>query len=86
MINVKSVALCVAIEQGDASGPPLLLINGIGANLELFDPLIEALDNVGECEAASLSRRASLCPHRERDAASLVYTFLRDESTSGNKG
>jgi poly(3-hydroxyalkanoate) depolymerase len=47
MINVKGVALCVAIEQGDSNGPPLLLINGIGANLELFDPFIEALDNVG---------------------------------------
>jgi poly(3-hydroxyoctanoate) depolymerase len=47
MINVKGVALYVAIEQGDGNGPPLLLINGIGANLELFDPFIEALDNVG---------------------------------------
>jgi poly(3-hydroxyoctanoate) depolymerase len=47
MINVKGVALYVAIEQGDGNGPPLLLINGLGANLELFDPFIEALDNVG---------------------------------------
>jgi poly(3-hydroxyalkanoate) depolymerase len=47
MINVKGVALYVAIEQGDGNGPPLLLINGIGANLELFDPFIKALDNVG---------------------------------------
>jgi poly(3-hydroxyalkanoate) depolymerase len=47
MINVKGVALCVAIKQGDGNGPPLLLINGIGANLEVFDPFIEALDNVG---------------------------------------
>ena len=46
MINVKGVTLYVAIEQGDGSGPPLLLINGLGANLELFDPFIEALDNV----------------------------------------
>src|SRR5438105_8372811 len=46
-INVKGMALYVAIEQGDGNGPPLLLINGIGANLELFDPFIEALDNVG---------------------------------------
>ena len=47
MINVKRVAVYVAIEKGDGSGPPLLLINGIGANLELLDPFIEALDNVG---------------------------------------
>jgi poly(3-hydroxyoctanoate) depolymerase len=46
MINVKGIALYVAIEQGDGSGPPLLLINGLGANLELFDPFIKALDNV----------------------------------------
>jgi poly(3-hydroxyoctanoate) depolymerase len=48
MINVKGEDVCVALEQGDSSGPPLLLINGIGANLELFDPFIEALNNVGE--------------------------------------
>ena len=48
MINVKGEDVCVALEQGDGSGPPLLLINGIGANLELFDPFIEALNNVGE--------------------------------------
>ena len=47
MINVKGVAVYVAIEEGDGNGPPLLLINGIGANLELLDPFIEALDNVG---------------------------------------
>jgi poly(3-hydroxyalkanoate) depolymerase len=47
MINVKGIAVYVAIEQGDGNGPPLLLINGIGANLELLDPFIEALDNVG---------------------------------------
>ena len=46
-ITVRGVGLYVAIEQGDGNGQPLLLINGIGANLELFDPFIEALDNVG---------------------------------------
>ena len=46
MLNVKGFRLYVALEQGDESLPPLLLINGIGANLELFDPFIEALDHV----------------------------------------
>lgn len=46
-INVKGTQVYVAIRRGDDSGPPLLLINGIGANLELFDPLLNALDNVG---------------------------------------
>ena len=47
MINVKGIAVHVAVEQGDDNGPPLLLINGIGANLELLDPFLEALDTVG---------------------------------------
>jgi poly(3-hydroxyoctanoate) depolymerase len=46
-INVQGTRLYVAIRPGDGSGPPLLLINGIGANLELFDPFLDALDNVG---------------------------------------
>jgi pimeloyl-ACP methyl ester carboxylesterase len=36
----------VAISRGDGNRPPLLLINGIGANLEVFDPFIAALDKV----------------------------------------
>ena len=47
MIHVNGVAVFVAIEQGDGNGAPLLLINGIGANLELLDPFIEALDKAG---------------------------------------
>jgi poly(3-hydroxyalkanoate) depolymerase len=56
MLNVKGFRIYVALEhqQGDESLPPLLLINGIGANLELFDPFIEALDNVGEQKIATL--------------------------------
>ena len=54
MINVNGVDLCVAIEQGDGNGPYLLLINGIGANLELFDPFIEVLENVGELKIGTI--------------------------------
>jgi poly(3-hydroxyoctanoate) depolymerase len=46
-INVHGTQIYVAIRPGDDSGPPLLLINGIGANLELFEPFIDALGNVG---------------------------------------
>ena len=46
MLNVKGFRIYVALERGNESLPPLLLINGIGANLEVFDPFIEALDNV----------------------------------------
>lgn len=46
-IHVNGIPLTVALRPGDNSGPPLLLINGIGANLELFDPFLDALDAVG---------------------------------------
>ena len=47
LINVMGMAISVAIQPGDDSGPPLLMINGIGANLEVFEPFLEALDKVG---------------------------------------
>ena len=46
-INVQGTDVYVAIRPGDDSGPALLLINGLGANLELFEPFLDALDNVG---------------------------------------
>ena len=46
-INIKGTRVFVAIQRGDGSRPPLLLINGIGANLEVFDPFIDALEKVG---------------------------------------
>jgi poly(3-hydroxyalkanoate) depolymerase len=46
-INVQGSHVYVAIRPGDGSGPMLLLINGLGANLELFEPFLDALDNVG---------------------------------------
>jgi poly(3-hydroxyalkanoate) depolymerase len=44
MITVMGQRLRVAIRPGDRSRPPLLLMNGIGANLELFQPFVDALD------------------------------------------
>src|SRR6266567_7494013 len=46
-IDVQGTQVYVATRPGDGSGPALLLINGIGANLELFEPFLDALDNVG---------------------------------------
>jgi poly(3-hydroxyalkanoate) depolymerase len=46
-INVNGTHIYVALRQGDRSQPPLLLINGIGANLEVLDPFVEALEKVG---------------------------------------
>jgi poly(3-hydroxyalkanoate) depolymerase len=47
-MNVQGTQVYVSIRQGDDSGPALLLINGLGANLELFEPFLDALDDVGE--------------------------------------
>lgn len=46
-IKVQGTDVYVSIRPGDGSGPPLLLINGLGANLELFDPFLDALESLG---------------------------------------
>jgi poly(3-hydroxyalkanoate) depolymerase len=42
--QVGSQVLRVGVRSGDKSRPPLLLFNGIGANIELVGPFLEALD------------------------------------------
>src|SRR5258708_39323769 len=43
-IRVLGKRLAVAVRRGDGTRTPLLLINGIGANLELLQPFVDALD------------------------------------------
>ena len=43
-LNVKGTILRVAIRPGSRREPPLLLLNGIGANLELLKPFVDKLD------------------------------------------
>jgi poly(3-hydroxyalkanoate) depolymerase len=43
MIDVGGQNLRVGVRQGSAKRPPLLMFNGIGANLELAEPFMEAL-------------------------------------------
>jgi poly(3-hydroxyalkanoate) depolymerase len=46
-INLHDVGgqlLRVGIRHGDAARPPLLMFNGIGANIELVEPFLDALD------------------------------------------
>jgi poly(3-hydroxyalkanoate) depolymerase len=43
-IDVKGQRLRIAIRPGDGTRTPLLLMNGIGANLELLQPFVDALD------------------------------------------
>ena len=43
-ITVRGQRLRVAIRKGDGTHTPLLLMNGIGVNLEMFQPFVDALD------------------------------------------
>jgi len=43
-ITVKGQRLRVAIRKGDGTRTPLLLMNGIGVNLEVLQPFVDALD------------------------------------------
>jgi poly(3-hydroxyalkanoate) depolymerase len=42
--EVEGQTLRVGIRRGEKARPPLLLFNGIGANIELVEPLLDALD------------------------------------------
>src|ERR1039458_1574522 len=44
IMQVGGTPLRVAIRPGTATGPPLLLCNGIGMRLEAFRPFVDALD------------------------------------------
>src|SRR5258708_12619488 len=44
MVAVGNMRLRVVIRPGNGKFMPLLLINGIGANIEMFDPFVEALN------------------------------------------
>ena len=45
--DIHGQKLRVGVRQGDKTRPPLLLFNGIGANIELIEPFFDALDGVG---------------------------------------
>jgi pimeloyl-ACP methyl ester carboxylesterase len=45
-IDLDGQLLRVAVRPGSDASPPLLLFNGIGANLELVEPFVAALDDV----------------------------------------
>lgn len=83
-ININGTRVFVAIRRGDGSGPPLLLINGIGANLEVFDPFIDALDKVEGKKIGTIrfdipgvgGSPPTLLPLRFRGLARLVAQLL----------
>lgn len=77
--DVEGQLLRVGIRAGDAARPPLLLFNGIGANIELAEPFLDALDGptaitfdvpgVGGSPAPAL-------PYRPRNLARLSARLL----------
>ena len=83
-INVNGTRIYMAIRRGDSRIPPLLLINGIGANLEVFDPFIESLEKVGKKKIGTIrfdvpgvgGSPASLFPLRFSGLARLVAQLL----------
>jgi poly(3-hydroxyalkanoate) depolymerase len=44
ILTIGGRGLRVSVREGTAGWPPLLLCNGIGASLELFQPFVDALD------------------------------------------
>jgi poly(3-hydroxyalkanoate) depolymerase len=48
LIDVEGQLLNVAVRPGRGAGTPLLICNGIGANLELLDPLVAALGDAAD--------------------------------------
>jgi poly(3-hydroxyalkanoate) depolymerase len=46
-VDLDGQVLRVAIRHGSDAAPPLLIFNGIGANLELVEPFVAALEGVG---------------------------------------
>jgi poly(3-hydroxyoctanoate) depolymerase len=87
LIEVEGTRLNVAFERGQGHQPPLLLINGLGANLELLDPFVGALretsrgrigtirfdfPGIGGSPAQARLRRA---PQLARLAAGLLTTL-----------
>ena len=83
-INVNGTKVFAAIQRGDGSGPPLLLINGIGANLEVFDPFIDALEKAGRKKIGTIrfdvpgvgGSPSTLFPLRFRGLARLIAQLL----------
>lgn len=86
MIEVGQTRLRVAIRPGNGKGLPLLLMNGIGANLEMLDPFVDALDLDLEIIRFDVpgvgGSPATLLPHSMMSLASLTTEMLDHLNTS----
>ncbi|MBL6652125.1 MAG: poly(3-hydroxyalkanoate) depolymerase, partial [Reyranella sp.] len=77
--DVDGQVLRVGIRAGDKALPPLLLFNGIGANVELVEPFVDALDGreaiVFDVPGVGGSPAPAL-PYRPRTLAGLTARLL----------
>ena len=86
MIDVGGQMLRVGIKPGSADRPPLLMFNGIGANLELAAPFFEAL---GDTEAVIFDvpgiggSPAPTLPYRPSTLAKLAHDLMRQLGYDG---
>jgi len=46
MVEISGQSLRVGIRRGKSSSPPLVVFNGIGANLELLEPFVKAIKGI----------------------------------------
>jgi poly(3-hydroxyalkanoate) depolymerase len=80
LITVKGHRLRVAIRPGSSARTPLLLMNGIGANLELLQPIVDALDPTIEVIRFDVpgvgASPAPVLPYRPAILARLVARML----------
>lgn len=86
MVEVGGQVLRVGIRKGSGTRPPLLMFNGIGANLELAAPFFEAL---GDTEAVIFDvpgiggSPAPLLPYRPSTLVRLAHDLMRQLGYGG---
>src|SRR5438552_19120489 len=80
IITVGEQRLRIAIRSGNGTRTPLLLMNGIGVNLEVLQPFVDALDPAIEVMRFDVpgtgGSPAPLIPHRFSAHARLVTQLL----------
>lgn len=83
-IDIDGLSLRVGLRRGE--GPPLLIFNGIGANLELLEPLTQALDGVETIvfDVPGVGEsQPRLTPYRLRGLARLAARVLDETGHTG---
>jgi poly(3-hydroxyalkanoate) depolymerase len=79
MVDVDGQMLRAGIRHGSSRQPPLVVFNGIGANLELLNPFVAALENITVVAFDSPGvggSPAPLLPYRYAQLARLVDRLL----------